>query len=59
MDKPHPRNHKLGTVLLEMLSVEAKARKRKDIVVLVDLRTVNRLRLAGLGRPGKERWVPL
>ena len=59
MDKPHPRNHKLGTVLLEMLSLEAKASKRKDVDVLVDLRTMNRLRLAGLGRPGKEGWVPL
>lgn len=66
MDKSHPRNHRLGTVLLEMLSVEAKAWKREDIFVLVGLRTVNRLRLGwpgeawkrGVGPACDQLWMP-
>lgn len=42
MDKLHPRNHKLGTVLVEMLHVGVKAGRGEDKVVLKGLRTVSR-----------------
>lgn len=58
--KPQIRNSTGGDVLCR-----SKGSKREDIVVLVDLRTVNRLRLAGLGRPGRgvgppcdQLWMP-